>query len=196
VTVIVDESQSFTGVDYGAALAQAAKFGGNLILTTQGAGFIGRSVASDETDDPQAFSKILSNVDTLIVYRVSGEDAVGLVESEFVGELSPPDLIYLPDHQAFVRFKKDGQLVGPFRVRMDPPPPRDELIAAAVLAGRIRYTCDLAEALARAEQAGRRLETYFGSALAAETAAYDGEIAAANLPAAPERASLNGRWRR
>jgi hypothetical protein len=54
VTVIVDESQSFTGIDYGAALAQLAKFGGNLILTTQGAGFIGRSTASDETDDPQA----------------------------------------------------------------------------------------------------------------------------------------------
>jgi hypothetical protein len=190
VTVIVDESQSFTGVDYGAALAQAAKFGGNLILTTQGAGFIGRSVASDETDDPQAFSKILSNVDTLVVYRVSGEDAVGLVESEFVGELSPPDLIYLPDHQAFVRFKKDGQLVGPFRVSMDPPPPRDELVRAAVLAGRARYTCDLGEALARAERAGRRLETYFGSLLAAETAAYDGEIAAADLPAGPERAAL------
>jgi hypothetical protein len=59
-----------------------------------------------------------------------------------------------------------------------------------VLAGRARYTCDLAEALARAERAGRRLETYFGSLLAAETAAYDGEIAAADLPTGPERAAL------
>lgn len=176
VTVIVDESQSFTGVDYGEALAQLAKFGGNLILTTQGARFIGRSTASDEPDDPHAFAKVLSNVDTLVVYRVSGEDAVALAETEFVGERQPGDLINLPNYQAFVRFNQAGQVIGPFRVKMDPPPPKDAAVAAAVLAGRERYSLSLPDALDRARRAARRIVDFYGSGEAAGRAPFDGEI--------------------
>jgi hypothetical protein len=176
VTVIVDESQSFTGVDYGAALAQLAKFGGNLILTTQGAGFIGRSTASDEPDDPLAFARVLSNVDTLLVYRISGEDAVRLAQTEFVDERSPTDLIYLPDYQAFVRFKKDGRLVGPFRVQMDPPPARNEAAAASIEFGRGRYCLPLAAALEGARRSARRIHNYYPNRASGLNAALEGEV--------------------
>jgi hypothetical protein len=148
-------------VDFGAALAQLAKFGGNLILTTQGTRFLGRTSASDEPEDPEAFSKVLANVDTLVVYRVSGEDAVALSETEFVGEQDAPDLIYLGDHQAFVRFVREGQVVGPLRVEMDPPPPRDPRVEARILAGRSAYLLPLAQALEMSRAASHRMPGAF-----------------------------------
>ena len=185
MTIVVDESQSFTGMDYAFALSELAKFGGNLILTTQGTDFIGRSISSDEPDDPKAFDKILSNVDTLVIYRVSGSDAVRLTESEFVDEQKPQDLIYLPTYNAFVRFTKEDQVIGPFRVAMDPPPPRDPGVEARILAGRSRYSLPLAEALENARRTTHRIYQLYTHRQRPSEAAREGEIRSPEPEGAP-----------
>ena len=52
-----------------------------------------------------SFSEIMDNVDTVFVFRLSGENARALSETEFWHELSPADLINLDKYQAFVRYK-------------------------------------------------------------------------------------------
>ena len=174
VTIIIDESQSFVGFDYPSALAQIAKFGGNIVLTTQGADFIGRSSASDEVDDPNAFAKIMSNIDTFVAYRTSGADAVKLTATEFIGEKEPRDLINLPKYNAFVRFNKDDNVVGPFRVIMDKTPNEDALVRASIIANRQNYLLPCEYALERARRSSKRIINFYGSAVAAQSAAFDG----------------------
>ena len=174
VTIFVDETQSFSGVDFGDALAQIGKFGGNMILTTQGEHFIGRSTASDQTDDPNIFNKILDNVDALIVFRMSGRAANTFAETEFWNEATPADLINLEKYQAFMRYTQGRKVVGPFKVDMAEPLSPDPLIAAQILSQRTHYSTPVDEALRIAERSLSRVFGYFHSEIAATTSVTDG----------------------
>lgn len=160
VSIVVDESQSFTGIDYASFLAQVAKFGGNLILTTQGAHFIGRALASDQVNDPHAWSTLMANIDTLVVFRIDGEDARLLSATEFFEEKDQPSLMYSRKHSAFVRFSRGREVLGPFLVEIAPPMPGDPAVRQEILRGRQRYCLPRYAAVASAlasMQAGKAL---------------------------------------
>ncbi|MBE0559061.1 MAG: DUF87 domain-containing protein, partial [Proteobacteria bacterium] len=184
VTIFVDESQSFSGIDYGEALAEMAKFGGNLVLSTQGARTIGRSTAADQVDDPHAFSKIMDNVDTVFVFRLSGENARELSETEFWRELSPADLINLDKYQAFVRYSKAERVVGPFKVHLAPPLEEAPDVRALILQQRGRYLRPVPELMASAERSLSRIFKHFHSEKASESRVHDGGEMTARFDAA------------
>jgi len=143
VTILVDEAQVFTGFDFGQAMSMIAKFGGNLIGFTQGRRFVG--ISGDVLrDDRNAMARIMTNVTTMAVFRMAGEDANWLEETEFQGTVSAMTLNNLEAHTCFVRFLMDGRLRGPMMVRTLPPPPADPATAARVLARRAAYS-DLME---------------------------------------------------
>jgi Type IV secretion-system coupling protein DNA-binding domain len=78
---------------------------------------------------------ILGNVGTLIVFRVGARDA-GMLAQEFALEMSPTDLVSLPNRQAYLKLLVDGTTTRPFSATMLPPPvshgsPREEIIAAS-----------------------------------------------------------------
>ena len=149
-TIVVDESQSFTGIDYSSFLAQVAKYGANLILTTQGTKFIGRALSSDQINDTTAWSTVMANIDTLIIFRIDGEDAQVLCRTEFTEELEAPSLINTKSHSAFVRFSNGKEVVGPFLVQLDPPVEGDYSVKQQILARRANYSNPKPEALQRA----------------------------------------------
>jgi len=161
VTIFVDETQAFSGVDFGEVLAKIGKFGGNIILTTQGEHFIGRSTASDQIDDPNVFNKILDNVDNLVVYRMSGRAADSFADTEFWNEATPADLINLQKHQAFIRYAQEKRVVGPFKVNMAPPLETDSLIAAQIMSMRANYSTPADNALDIARRSRSRTSAHF-----------------------------------
>jgi hypothetical protein len=143
VSILVDEAQVFTGFDFGQAMSMIAKFGGNLIGFTQGRKFVGAS-GDALRDDRDAMARIMTNVTTMAVFRMAGEDANWLEETEFQGAVSAMTLNNLEAHTCFLRFLMDGRLRGPMLVRTLPPPPGDPATAARVLARRAAYS-DLME---------------------------------------------------
>jgi hypothetical protein len=174
VTIFVDESQSFSGVDFGEILAEVAKFGGNLVLTTQGSKTIGRSTASDQVDDPHAFSKIMDNVDTVFVFRMSGENATSLSDTEFWEETTPADLINLEKYAAFVRYSKGAKVVGPFKVFLDGPLAKDPFMAASIRREAQKYLRPTGELLETAERSLERITHYFHTEKSLGSRIHDG----------------------
>ncbi len=95
-------------------LGEAGRFGFALTLAHQYAGQLG--------DD--LISAILANVGTVIVFRVSGEDA-GRLESEMDPVFKARDMINLGTRQFYVRMMIDGETYDPFSaevLKVLPPP--------------------------------------------------------------------------
>ncbi len=159
-TIVVDESQSFTGIDYSTFLAQVAKYGANLLLTTQGTRFIGRALSSDQINDSTAWSTVMANIDTLVVFRIDGEDARTLCYTEFVDELAPPTLINTKTHSAFLRFSSGLEVVGPFLVQLDPPVKGSKETKAKILARRSRYSNFMPDAINRALESMQMMRSF------------------------------------
>jgi len=161
VTIFIDESQRLQGADYGLMLAEIAKFGGNVILTTQGMDSIGRATASDEMDDPQAFSKIMDNTDTLFVFRMSGINAKKMADTDFWGETTPTDLINLDKYHAFVRFSKKRSVQGPFEVALAAPLEPNETTRTRILSLRENYLKTREQADISARESLCQVEDYY-----------------------------------
>jgi hypothetical protein len=88
---------------------------------------------------------ILGNVGTMVVFRVGARDA-GMLAQEFAPEVSPTDLVSLPNREAYLQLLVDGTTTRPFSATMLPPPVshrslREEIIAAS----RRRYCRPVAE---------------------------------------------------
>jgi hypothetical protein len=80
-----------------------------------------------------------------VVFRVGARDAEVLAQ-EFAPEVSPTDLVSLPNRQAYVKLLVDGTTSRPFSATMFPPPvshssPVEEIIAES----RRRYCRPVAE---------------------------------------------------
>jgi energy-coupling factor transporter ATP-binding protein EcfA2 len=95
-------------------LGEARRFGFALTLAHQYAGQLGNSLVA----------AILANVGTLIVFRVSGEDADRL-ESEMEPVFKARDMINLGTRQFYIRMMIDGETYDPFSaevLKVLPPP--------------------------------------------------------------------------
>jgi hypothetical protein len=116
------------------------KYGANLILATQSLGYL---ETLDEQHDRALRAAVFANLDGLLVFQCSGEDAEYLVR-ELGGDVDSKDLLDLPEHCCYAKLSARGQRLPVFSLRLDPPPPPDELLAhrLALQSGR-RYGRDV-----------------------------------------------------
>jgi hypothetical protein len=157
VTLLVDEMQAMPGADYESILSELAKYGANIVLSTQS---LARLDALDQEQGRALRPTIFSNVDGLFSFQVSAADSEYLAQ-ELGGGLEQQDLLELGDFHCYARLNVDGERLPAFSVHLDPPPERDATLAetlaerSAQRYGRNREDVerDLRAALARIELA-------------------------------------------
>jgi hypothetical protein len=123
------------GADYESILSELAKFGGNLVLSTQS---LGRLDALDRDRHRALRASVFANVDGLFAFNVSADDARVLAR-ELGGDLDEQDLLELGEHRCYARLSVRGERLPTFSVHLDPPPAGDPALAgrlAAVSAAR------------------------------------------------------------
>ncbi len=174
VTVIVDESQTMAAVDYPSIMAEAQKFGASLVLSTQGLATLEPSMQRENLARAPVDRQLLANTDTLVVFRVAGDDAGRISEREFGEEVPPTTLTNLPQYSAYVRTVLGRQVVPPFAVETLPMPPADSLGKGRVRGLRENYAVPARQAAEGAHQAVNVILRYFGTEVAAATAVHDG----------------------
>ncbi len=106
----IDEFPSFTTEAFANLLPEARKYGLSLTLVHQHISQVERPV----------FDAVLGNAGTLIAFRMGAQDAPEFARQ--LGEVAPPDLIRLPNHQAYVQLMIEGHKSRPFSMRTWPPP--------------------------------------------------------------------------
>lgn len=173
-TVIVDESQTMVAVDYASIMAETQKFGGSLVLSTQGLSLLEPALQRENLTRVAVDRQLLTNTDTLMVFRVAGDDAYRISEREFGDEVPPATLTNLPQYTAYVRTVVGREVVAPFAVETRPMPEEDPAARAKLLALRGRYSLPYGEATAAAHRAMNVILHHFGTQIAAATAVHDG----------------------
>jgi DNA helicase HerA-like ATPase len=106
----IDEFPSFTTEAFASLLPEARKYGLSLTLAHQHISQVERPV----------FDAILGNAGTVIAFRLGAQDAPEF--SRQLGDVTPQDLVRLPNRQAYVQLMIDGQKSRPFSMRTWPPP--------------------------------------------------------------------------
>jgi hypothetical protein len=133
VTVVIDEFQSIPGVDYGALLAELLKMGANFILANQ-------ALAQLDAISPSLKGSVFSNIDTLITFQTSGEDADYLY-NELDQAVQPPDLTNLQPHQCYIKtVDRHGHRLPVIHVETLAPEPGSPEVARAIRERMARYT--------------------------------------------------------
>jgi CxxC-x17-CxxC domain-containing protein len=110
----VDEFQNFATDSFAGILSEARKYRLNLILAHQ---YIGQLVTDVSTKVRDA---VFGNVGTMICFRVGAADAEFL-EKEFEPEITPQDLVNLPNYSIYLRLMVDGVTCRPFSAATLPP---------------------------------------------------------------------------
>jgi hypothetical protein len=174
VTVIVDESQTMAAVDYGSIMAEAQKYGGSILLSTQGLSLLEPSMQRENLARVALDRQLLANTDTLVVFRVAGDDASRISIREFNEEVPPATLTNLPQFTAYVRTVVGREVVPPFAVETREMPKEDSSIRARVLTARSTYSLTLEEAAEGADRAMNVILRHFGTEVASATAIHDG----------------------
>jgi hypothetical protein len=121
----VDEFHNFLTLSFADILAEARKYGLNLVLAHQ---YL-------EQLDEKLRAAVFGNVGTLISFRVGVEDAK-LLSREFYPTFSEADLANLPNHNIYLKLLIDGAPSQPFSAVTLPPQPRKtshkvEIVAAS-----------------------------------------------------------------
>lgn len=137
----VDEFQSLATEGFITMLSEARKFGLSLVLANQ---FI------SQIKDERIMQSVFGNVGTLISMRVGREDAEKL-EAQFSPFFDKFDLCNLPNWQACVKTKCNGQVIPPFTLHtLSPNAAGDPKAAGRVRKlSRKKYGRPVAEVLAQ-----------------------------------------------
>ena len=153
VTVVVDEMQAMTGVDYESMLGELGKFGASLFLATQGL---------DKLDDlsPTLRGTLLSNVGCLVVFQVAAEDARLLAWELGKDRISEDDIISQAVHHCYVRATVGEERLPAFSMKVRGPEKGRPEVAARVEAGIVDYTSSPEEMAAREADAERLVEEF------------------------------------
>jgi len=155
-------------------MAEAQKFGGSILLSTQGLSLLEPSMQRENLARVALDRQLLANTDTLMVFRVAGDDASRISEREFGEEVPPATLTNLPQFTAYVRTVVGREVVAPFAVETRPMPKADASMRAKVLAARSGYSLPYGEATAAAHRSMNVILQHFGTEVAAATAIHDG----------------------
>lgn len=170
-SIYVDEFQNYTSESFVSLLSESRKYGIALTLANQ---FLA------QIENKRITSAIMGNVGTIIAFRVGITDGEELVP-RFAPEVTPNDLINLPNWQAYVSTQVQGQSRRPFS--MQTIRPREELdlrVQAAVVAqskhryGRLRS--EVERTLARSMATTREVVS------TESTAKYDMHLTLSPLP--------------
>ena len=105
----VDEFASFSTDAFADVLAELRKYGCGWVMSAQTTSQISKPV----------LSAILGNVGSLFCFRVGAEDAPLL--SRQLLDITPAELVNLPNHRAFVRLMVDGVQTKAFTAETWPP---------------------------------------------------------------------------
>jgi hypothetical protein len=119
---LIDEFQVYQGADFSSMLAGLRKYGGSFGLATQSLSYLGRL-------DPTLRPTVLSNVDHLFAFAMSGEDARMLHEFDNVEE---EDITNLDDFTCYAKVSLDGRRLPVFSLRLDPPAAGDLGLAQCI----------------------------------------------------------------
>jgi hypothetical protein len=112
---LIDEFQVYQGADFGTMLAGLRKYGGSFGLATQSLSYLDRL-------DPTLRPTVLSNVDHLFAFVMSGEDARMLHELDGIAE---DDITNLDDFTCYAKVSLQGRRLPVFSLVLDPPATSD-----------------------------------------------------------------------
>lgn len=121
--VVIDEFQTYLGIDYNTMLAELRKYGGSFALATQSLSYL------DEIDRSLR-PTVLSNSDQLFAFAMSAEDARTL--TPYLDGLEPADLVNLDAYTCYARLTLGGRRLPPFSLHIAPPPVWDSEVATFV----------------------------------------------------------------
>lgn len=108
--IIIDEFQSFSTLSVINMVSELRKFRCSLVLAHQHLAQL----------DPNVRSAVLANAGTLISFRVGAEDA-RILAREFAPVFGIEDLVYLANHDIYVKLMIDGRPSKPFSATTLPP---------------------------------------------------------------------------
>ncbi len=137
---LIDEFQVYQGADFGNMLAGLRKYGGSFGLATQSLSYLDRL-------DRTLRSTVLSNVDHLFAFAMSGEDARMLHELDGIEE---DDITNLDDFTCYAKVSVGGRRLPVFSLRLDPPATgNDDLAQRIRLHSQLRFAhpCDVVDAM-------------------------------------------------
>ncbi len=103
VNVVVDEIQTFPGVDFDSKLAELNKYNGRLVMATQNLDRL-----NEMTESGKMRETILSNIGCLIASQVNASDAKILSEEFSHDMLDERDIMGLPRHHCYGRMNLDS----------------------------------------------------------------------------------------
>ena len=118
VLMLIDEFQTFGGVNYQSMLAELRKYGGAFGLATQSLAYLDRF-------DRTLRATVLANIDHLFAFTMAAEDA-HLLRLDAVEET---DITQLDDYQCYARLSVNGRRLPLFSLNLDLPPVSDETLA-------------------------------------------------------------------
>jgi hypothetical protein len=121
--VVIDEFQTYLGIDYHTMLAELRKYGGSFALATQSLSYL------DEVDRSLR-PTVLSNSDQLFAFAMEASDSKAL--ALYLDGLEPSDLVSLDAYTCYARLTLGGRRLPPFSLHIAPPPPWDSEVAALV----------------------------------------------------------------
>jgi hypothetical protein len=119
---LIDEFQVYQGADFSTMLAELRKYGGSFGLATQSLAYLDRL-------DRTLRSTVLSNVDQLFAFAMSGEDARMLYELDGIAE---DDITNLDDFTCYAKLSVGGRRLPVFSLRLDPPTGGDRELAQRI----------------------------------------------------------------
>jgi len=130
-SIYVDEFQNYTTDSFVSLLSESRKYGIALTLANQ---FLA------QIENKRIINAVLGNVGTVIAFRVGIADGEFL-KPRFAPEVTPDDLINLPNWQAYVSTQVNGQSRRPFSLHTIRPLDNldIEAIAALIQQSKMRY---------------------------------------------------------
>ncbi|HZR84223.1 MAG TPA: TraM recognition domain-containing protein [Candidatus Binatia bacterium] len=109
--VYLDEFQNFTTLSLANMLSELRKYRVGLVLAHQ---YLSQLA-------PEIRDAIIGNVGTIISFRIGLADAE-IIAREFYPEFSEGDLVYLPNHEIYLKLMALGIQTHPFSAETVPPP--------------------------------------------------------------------------
>jgi hypothetical protein len=121
--VVIDEFQTYLGIDYNSMLAELRKYGGSFALATQSLSYL------DEMDRALK-PTVLANSDHLFCFAMEAADARQL--SPYLDGLEPADLVNLDAYTCYARWTVQGSRLPAFSLQIAPPPQWDTMVANTI----------------------------------------------------------------
>jgi hypothetical protein len=121
--VVIDEFQTYLGIDYNTMLAELRKYGGSFALATQSLSYL------DEVERALK-PTVLTNSDHLFCFAMEAADAKHL--SPYLDGIEPADLVSLSAYSCYARWTVQGQRLPAFSLQIAPPPLWDAAVATAI----------------------------------------------------------------